>query len=146
MTCELCAYEFVPDESCHTGCPMSSGCTLICCPNCGYQAVDQERSILARTIERLFPGRREPRRTPAPSDAGGAVPLSHLPKGAVGEVRSLNGMPEGRLTRLSAFGLVPGTPVTIKQRRPVPVIGIGETEVAVSEDVLGQIWVAPGDG
>lgn len=122
---------------------MGSGCNLICCPNCGYQAVDAEHSALARMLGRLFPSKKAAAPVPAPADAAGSVPLSHLAKGATGEVRSLTGMPEGRLARLSAFGLVPGTPVTVKQRRPVPVIGIGETEVAVTEEVLAQIWVTP---
>ena len=50
-------------------------------------------------------------------------------------------MPPSRLARLSAFGLVPGGHVQVLQRRPAPVIRIGETELALSEEILQQIWV-----
>lgn len=145
VTCELCGFEFdAGGLACHTGCPMGSKCSLICCPNCGYQEVDETRSVAARTLFRMWPSKKTASAT-APDDAGDdAVPLAHLAKGAGGEVRSLAGMPESRLARLSAYGLVPGTQVVVKQRRPVPVIGIGETELAVSEEILTQIWVSVG--
>ena len=38
MNCALCGYEFDKDGlNCHSKCPMSDGCHIICCPNCGYQ-------------------------------------------------------------------------------------------------------------
>lgn len=49
------------------------------------------------------------------------------------------------LARLSAFGLVPGTHVEVVQRRPVPVLRVGETELAVSDEILDRIWVVPDD-
>jgi hypothetical protein len=45
MKCALCGYEF--DEmglACHTKCPLAKGCAIICCPNCGYQVVDERKS------------------------------------------------------------------------------------------------------
>ncbi len=36
-TCTLCGFQFDPrKEGCKSGCPMSSGCKLVCCPNCGH--------------------------------------------------------------------------------------------------------------
>ena len=58
----------------------------------------------------------------------------------------MTGMPEARMARLSAFGLVPGTTVMVRQRRPVPVIAVGQTELAVNEEILAQIWVLPPRG
>jgi Fe2+ transport system protein FeoA len=55
-------------------------------------------------------------------------------------------MPSARASRLTAFGLTPGTPVSILQRRPVPVVRIGETELALSEEILRQIQVRPPRG
>jgi Fe2+ transport system protein FeoA len=146
MTCELCGFEFdAGGLACHTGCPVGSKCSLICCPNCGYQEVDETRSVVARTLFRLWPSKTAPKTAAGqrPAGAGDAVPLAHLAKGASAEVRSLDGMPESRLARLSAFGLVPGTEVLVRQRRPVPVIALGETELAVNEEILAQIWVVP---
>lgn len=49
MRCPLCGFEFSKDEAeCHEGCPFREGCSLYCCPNCGYRMVDEEKSTLAR--------------------------------------------------------------------------------------------------
>jgi hypothetical protein len=57
MICKLCGYEF--DESgldCQSVCPMAAlqGCALVCCPNCGYQVVDERKSGLARLLRRVW--------------------------------------------------------------------------------------------
>ncbi len=62
MKCSLCGYEFdETDRSCHTGCPMSKNCNLICCPHCGYQTVDTSRSPTARLLEKLLDRGRLPK-------------------------------------------------------------------------------------
>lgn len=140
MRCRLCGERFDPKElACHASCPMGSRCSLICCPNCGYQVVDESRSLLARAIRRVWPEPREHRET---SRAPG-VPLTHVPVAAEVQVRSLESMTPSRLSRLTAFGLAPGTSVRVVQRRPVPVVRVGETELALSEEILEQIRVDP---
>jgi predicted Zn-ribbon and HTH transcriptional regulator len=64
MNCPLCGYEF--DETaltCAAACPMAQvqGCNLVCCPNCGYQMVDERKSGLAQFLRRALkiPGREE---------------------------------------------------------------------------------------
>jgi Fe2+ transport system protein FeoA len=52
-------------------------------------------------------------------------------------------MSPSRSTRLSAFGMVPGSTVTLVQSRPVPVVRLGHTELSLAEDIVEQIWVAP---
>lgn len=141
ITCELCGFEFdASGLKCHTGCPMGTKCSLICCPNCGFQQVDEQRSVIARTVFRLWPAKEQEAPRPEVADA---IPLTHVGKGMSVRVRAFPGMSESRLARLSAFGLVPGTEIVVKQRRPVPVIGIGETELALSDEILQQIWVSP---
>ena len=143
MRCKLCGYEFdAASLACHTQCPMGSRCTLICCPNCGYQVVDESKSRLAKLLRRLLPAG-EAEEPPAPQRRPGRslVPLSHVPEGMEVEVGALEGMSPRRLARLSAFGLVPGSRVRVLQRRPAPVIRVGETELALGEEILAQIWV-----
>jgi hypothetical protein len=68
MHCPLCGCEFdQTDQSCTGKCPMAAiqGCSLICCPNCGYQMVDETRSAAAKLLRRLLhppidPGEQEP--------------------------------------------------------------------------------------
>ena len=49
MKCGLCGYEFTEQEgSCNPACPFVGGCSVVCCPSCGYQAPDESRSTLLR--------------------------------------------------------------------------------------------------
>nr|MBI2905280.1 hypothetical protein [Chloroflexota bacterium] len=55
MICPLCGFEY--DETaldCHAACPMAEGCAIVCCPNCGYQSVDESKSALAKLLRRLL--------------------------------------------------------------------------------------------
>lgn len=128
---------------------MGSGCNLICCPNCGYQVVDESKSRLVNLLRRVWPWSSQTDDLPqqkerAAEERSLSVPLTHIPIGTAVEVRRLADMPTNRLTRLSAFGLVPGSHVRVLQRRPAHVIRVGETELALSEEILNQIWVSPG--
>jgi Fe2+ transport system protein FeoA len=114
---------------------------LICCPNCGYQVVDESKSGVVRALRKLWPGAGDPQAAPGRDDD--AVPLTHVGTGIPVEVLGLAEMPPMRASRLTAFGLAPGTMVALAQRRPVPVVRVGETELALSEEIVGQIHVRP---
>lgn len=151
MKCQLCGFEFNQASlPCHSDCPMGGNCHLICCPNCGYQVVDETKSGIANFFSRLWPsktkskiskveGKRVTSKTPV-------VPLTHIPVGKMVSIRKMDKMPAKRLAQLSVFGLIPGGKVKVIQRNPAPVIRIDETELAVSEEILQQIWVLPGNG
>ena len=54
MKCALCGYEYdETDMDCHTGCPMGDGCSIICCPNCGFQVVDESKSKSVALVRRV---------------------------------------------------------------------------------------------
>ena len=36
MTCALCGFTYAQAQGCRPACPMSRGCALVCCPNCGH--------------------------------------------------------------------------------------------------------------
>lgn len=79
MRCPLCGYDY--DENaltCSTRCPMAAvqGCNLLCCPNCGYQMVDERKSGIARLLRKLF----RPK-------AGAAPPVGGAGSGASGPLR-----------------------------------------------------------
>jgi Fe2+ transport system protein FeoA len=144
MRCRLCGHAFEPvGLACHASCPLGSRCSLICCPNCGYQVVDESKSGLAKALRKLWPGAGDPPTETAPHPGDDVVPLTHVGAGTPVEVLELADMPAGRASRLTAFGLTPGTIVAVAQRKPVPVVRIGETELALSEEILGQIHVRP---
>jgi len=49
MKCALCGHEFSADDvRCSPSCPLAGGCPVVCCPRCGYQTLDESRSVLVR--------------------------------------------------------------------------------------------------
>lgn len=51
--CPLCGERFDPDgSSCPSGCPLAGRCKVICCPNCGYEFV--EESAVVSGLGRLW--------------------------------------------------------------------------------------------
>ena len=50
-TCPLCRNEFVGAD-CHGSCGMSAGCSMVRCPNCKYEFV--EEGALANLLRKLF--------------------------------------------------------------------------------------------
>ncbi len=63
---------------------------------------------------------------------------------AVGsEVRVVFLVPKtkARLKKLSSLGLVPGKTIRLAQKRPAYVLEVGETTIALEEDVAGGIYV-----
>jgi hypothetical protein len=55
ITCAMCGHTYDPQENaaCPT-CPLNKGCSLTCCPKCGYESVDPSRSRLAGLFSSLF--------------------------------------------------------------------------------------------
>lgn len=55
ITCTMCGFRFDPagHAKCST-CPLKSSCVLVCCPNCGFELVDVQRSRLATSANILF--------------------------------------------------------------------------------------------
>jgi hypothetical protein len=52
-TCPLCGQRFDPEgSSCPSGCPLAGKCKVICCPNCGYEFV--EDSAVVSGLGRLW--------------------------------------------------------------------------------------------
>lgn len=138
MRCAMCGYDF--DETglaCHQSCPISSGCAVICCPRCGYSTVDPARSTVSSWLQRVF--KKRPR---ADQPAGeGAIPLLSLRPDQPARVVALGEGHPDELLHLSHFGLMPGIPIQLRQLRPVPIIRIGETDLALDRAVAAEISV-----
>lgn len=75
--------------------------------------------------------------------AGACRRLAELPEGAQGRVEALATQDPERLQKLMAFGILPGMPIVLLQRRPAFVFQVGQTQVAVDEQVAADILVAP---
>ncbi|MFO7623019.1 MAG: ferrous iron transport protein A [Anaerolineales bacterium] len=175
MACPLCGHTFNPAEEpgCAT-CPLHSGCTLlVCCPACGYKTVDAHQSWLARMALSLMPGAQfnggdghmedRGRRFPRffrrrgrhrrwrqlmhnQNDAGWRLTLLDVPPGHRVKIEGFaTHLSPARKSQLQAYGLVPGYWVEVLQHSPVTVVKIDHSEVAMENDLAGQVWVAAGD-
>jgi len=68
-------------------------------------------------------------------------PLPDLKLGEQGRVVFITPKSKGRLERLSSLGLTPGSVVHLAQKRPSYVIEIGETTLALDEEIAKEIYV-----
>ena len=133
LICPLCGFEFEPEDAvCAHGCPMRSHCALVRCPACEYEFA--ERPSRGSWWSRLFASG-----APAEPEEGQCEALSvdQLRAGQTASVLSLS----GDRNRLAVFGLVPGTEVTLLQRRPACVVQVGETELALDPEIARRILV-----
>jgi hypothetical protein len=63
VTCALCGFRFDEKQAgCRPSCPMSGGCNLVCCPNCGHGAVAE--GPIAQRLRKLLVRLSIPRRRP----------------------------------------------------------------------------------
>jgi Fe2+ transport system protein FeoA len=132
LICPLCGFEFEPEDAlCAHGCPLRSHCALVRCPACDYEFTEEPRR--GSWLRRLLGG------TAAEADEGRCEALSvdRLETGQTASVLSLS----GSRNRLAVFGLVPGTEITLIQRRPACVIQVGETELALDREIARRILV-----
>ncbi|MGE5507149.1 MAG: FeoA family protein [Chitinophagales bacterium] len=67
--------------------------------------------------------------------------LTDLPEGAAGHVAELSTRDPERLQKLMAFGVLPGMPIRLIQRRPAFVFQVGQTQVAVDSSIAAEIRV-----
>ena len=77
ITCTMCGHNF--DPAAHVACqscPLQKGCALVCCPQCGFETVNINQSLLARLASRWLspnPGSLFKDRLP-----GGTIPVSQI--------------------------------------------------------------------
>ncbi|MCA9984696.1 MAG: ferrous iron transport protein A [Anaerolineales bacterium] len=69
------------------------------------------------------------------------ISLAQLEAGQVAQVVAIQSESQGRLLKLSAFGLVPGVFLKLQQRSPAYVLRIGETMVSLDAEVAREIQV-----
>ena len=69
------------------------------------------------------------------------IPLSDLPLGADARIVYIRPSHHHRLDRLAAFGVVPDSTLQLHQRLPSYVVKIGETDLALEQDVAQEIFV-----
>lgn len=163
MKCALCGYEFGGDEgqtNC-PGCPLAGLCSMVRCPNCGYD--NPRGSKVGNAIHRMWhgvvggesrgniavcvpaeagvsPGRPVPLAM-GPESQLGAVPLDTVAAGGTGRIAGLTTREATGAQRLLAMGVVPGSPFKLLRSFPAYVLEVGFTQVAVDDAIAQEILV-----
>jgi Fe2+ transport system protein FeoA len=120
------------------GCPIAqvNGCSMVCCPNCGYQMPDKQSSVLVGLIERIQG------RLTHPKNARHSAPtVRSLRPGETAIVADLAFKDADRLDQLCAFGLAPGCTVQVEQTDPVVILRIGGTTLSVDYEIADGILI-----
>ena len=131
--CPLCGTDF-SGAKCHSSCPMSSGCSMVRCPHCGYEFVESGRFVdmLLRWI----------RRAPAlATEDRAVVSVADMAIGSSAPVAFITPSSASRMNRLASFGIVAGTDVRLVSRRPTVVLACGSSTVAIEDDVAREVYV-----
>ena len=141
FSCPLCGHAFDPaaNAGCAT-CPLSAGCRIVCCPNCGHSTVDPASSRLARWAAAALKGFTARGET-AGSAAAGTVALTGAPRGRA-RVVAIGAAGADATARLRAYGILPGALVEVVQQRPETVLRIERTEVALERELAALVTVA----
>lgn len=69
------------------------------------------------------------------------MPLSDLDAGEKGRIVFISSRFPARLDKLSALGVVPGSTVRVRQKKPSPIIQVGETTIALDEEIIEEIYI-----
>jgi len=67
--------------------------------------------------------------------------ISDLQPGEEGKIRYITAEVHPRMERLSSLGVVPGSVVKLRQKRPSFVIEVGHTVIAIDQDIAKSIFV-----
>jgi Fe2+ transport system protein FeoA len=138
MRCPLCGYEFdAAQMTCHTSCTFNQQCAVICCPNCGYQMLDESKSRIAGWLRKRLARSNVTETSATPV----MCPLSKLRPGQSGTVVSVDTTNTHRQEKLSVLGVIPGATVTLRQRLPTYVLQVGYTELSIEREVADDILV-----
>lgn len=124
-------------------CPLASGCSLTCCPACGFSWVDVQSSKLGRLALRIAASIGGRRRTDA---AAPAATLAEARDGDSVQVERLDGLPVWQEHQLAAYGIAPGRRVDVVQTSPVVVVRVDYAEVAFERSLAQGVRLVATSG
>ncbi len=69
------------------------------------------------------------------------LPLTELEVGSQAKIVFITPKSHATLDRLGSMGIIPGSTLRLHQKRPAFVIRVGETDLAIDEEIARQIYV-----
>ncbi len=120
MICQLCGYEFNKKQAFQvcSGCPLTTNCPLIRCPNCNYEWPQED------------------------SDSTGSIPLNKLGKGDIRKIIAICTTKKEQLKIVMSMGIMPGMSIQIIQRFPTLLCQIGLSQFALDKEIAKYIIVS----
>ncbi len=76
-----------------------------------------------------------------PLSGGAAMGLDAAPAGSLVRILAFGDLPPASLQHLQAYGLLPGREVKVLARRPLTIILVEQTELALERSVASQVLV-----
>ena len=114
---------------------MKKGCTLICCPQCGYEMVNIQQSKIVQMVRRFLPRKRE-------TSMMHNHNLGEIKPGEQAKVLGFNNaIPMDKRSHRQSYGLIPGKMVRVIQHSPVTIIQVEHTELAIEREMAKEIQV-----
>jgi Fe2+ transport system protein FeoA len=137
INCLVCGFKFDPAKNpgC-ASCPVHSGCTTACCPNCGATNINPQGSRLARWVEKLFA---TSGKSVAQDPAG--LTLDLVPEGKTVRILRFGSIGAEQGRHLQAYGLLPGRAVLVLSHSPMTILQIEQTELALESAVAHSVFV-----
>ncbi len=144
MKCSLCGLNYdeqTAQASCQS-CPVTKGCRLVRCPNCGYETPPEPRWLktVLGTMSSLLKGRGAI--NCAPTD-NSPFSLIYLPLHQTAEVTSLQTRDSKKLQKLIAIGVFPGMKLALIQKFPSYVFQIGHSQFVIDHQLAESILCQP---
>jgi Fe2+ transport system protein FeoA len=132
----MCGHTF--DPSLHIACkscPLNKGCSLICCPQCGFEMVDIDQSKIVQLLRRFMPKPKNELIQWIPNLA--SIQPGHKAK-VIGFADTI---PTDKQAHLQSYGLIPGRIVQVVRHSPVTIIQVEHTELAIETEMAKDIQV-----
>ncbi len=132
--CPLCQTNIDTCKSCSPACPLSKNCSIVSCPHCGYSF--PRPSGFSALLSRWFSKRKEHAECQRP------LTLAHAGTGQLLQVCSMGNRDADYRSKFAAFGILEGSQIRVRQRKPTFVIEAGETTLALDKKLAEQILVS----
>ena len=144
MKCSLCGFHYSEQEvqTACSACPVTKGCQLLRCPNCGYETPPEPKWL--KTIRGWF-SKRGQRPFSQSKNHGegrekGRCPLFLLAVNQESEVTSIQTNDSKKLQKLIAIGLFPGTKLTLIQKFPSYTFQMGHSQFVIDRELAECIY------
>jgi len=141
MKCTLCGQEF-NETSAHTackGCGFAKDCSLVKCPNCGFEDVP-----VPNWIRNFF--RKKQHHAAVQTCDSLNIRLDQLEVRRKVKVTDVETQNRSALQKIIAIGVLPGTELFLIRRFPSYVLQIGRSQFSIDRELASSIYVAPCSG